>query len=65
MLNMAKHLRDFYKEIQNMICVIYIHAIHALWQHTTGAKLNFRRCSKMDISRKRVSNSKTISKRGF
>ena len=34
---MAKHLRDFYKEIQNTICVIYI---LALLQHKKGPKLN-------------------------
>ena len=34
---MAKHLRDFYKEIQNTVCVIYT---LALLQHKKGPKLN-------------------------
>ena len=34
---MAKHLRDFYKENRNTICVMYI---LALLQHKKGPKLN-------------------------
>ena len=35
---MAKHVRDFYKEIRNTICVI---VSLALLQHKKGPKLNF------------------------